>query len=195
MRQSIVFFALFVLAAGPVLAATPYDIAYEDSGILFSGTHAGEEFQGRFEDWQADIAFDRKTPENSKITASFNLDSVKTDNKLYEGTLPKADWFDSKNHPQARFVSTSVTENKDGTYEMTGDLTIKNITRPVTFTFTLTDRRDGVTLAEGHAFIDRLAYNIGAGSDPKGDWVSQEIEIRIYLEARPGSHSLTQPSP
>ncbi|MGH1398860.1 MAG: YceI family protein [Alphaproteobacteria bacterium] len=172
--------AFFLLFASPAIAAE-YTIDKENSAITFSGEHAGNEFNGAFEEWDASIIFDAQDLESSNITATFNTASAKTGDKLYDGTLPQGSWFDVKNYPHATFETTSITVNEDGSYKANATLTIRDIMRPLSFDFTL---EEGETTHAKAAFaIDRLDYDIGKGADDDGTWVSLAIGITLNIVA------------
>lgn len=183
MRLFLVFLLIFFAAETAV--AKEYRIDKEQSKISFSGTHAGNDFQGNFEEWDAQITFDPENLKSSSLTASFNPASAKTGNAMYDGTLPQADWFDVKNHPEATFQSTSISATEYGHYKVTGDLTIRGITHPVYFDFTLSDLSTVPVSAEATLVVDRLAYDIGKKSDAKAEWVSQNIDIQMKIVASP----------
>jgi polyisoprenoid-binding protein YceI len=161
--------------------ANTYEFNPDKSQVTFTATHAGNEFQGEFSEWSADINFDENDLGQSSVMVIFNTASAKTGNAMYDGTLPTADWFDVKNHPQATFQSTSF-EKTDGQYKVTGDLTIKDVTKEIAFDFTL----KGDTPIHMHAAfpINRLDFNIGKSSDGDAEWVSQDIQINLHIETR-----------
>lgn len=80
-----------------------------------------------------------------------------------EGHLKSDDFFGVATHPYARLTVTKSTPNGDGTFQVTGDLTIKDITHPVTFTTTLTPTGKKYT-ATANITIDRSKYNVRYGS-------------------------------
>lgn len=174
---------VFLLLISPPAFAADYNIDYDQSALTFSGTHAGNTFEGRFNEWSAQISFNPDDLENSSLSATFKTASAETGDKMYDGTLPQADWFDSANHPEAVFKSTSITENDANGYTAAGDLTIRGITRPLTFDFTLSDVSAEPVTATAQFPIDRLAYEIGKKSDPEAEWVSKDITIDLKITA------------
>ena len=141
--------------------------------VSFSGQHAGMNFQGKFERWQATLNLPPQS--NPQIIATFYMNSAKTGDSIYDSTLPEFDWFDVENHALGTFVSTKIEITEEG-YQVLGDLTIKNITQPVSFT--LTDSQDKLSTRFG---INRLDYKIGWESDPDADWVSKTISISMVI--------------
>ena len=180
--------AFIVLLAGFAITGTKahaadYDIDYSQSTISFSGTHAGNVFEGQFESWQVQIHFDPENLESSNLIAVFNPASAKTGNKMYDGTLPQADWFNAKQFPEARFESKSITRNDEGTYKAQGELVIRGIKQSINFDFTLSDLQSQPIFTKGEFEIDRLAFDIGKKSDPDAAWVSREILVTFNITA------------
>ena len=176
-------FALLLLAALPAHASS-YKVEPAISSIAFSGEHAGTPFRGVFERYVVDIDFDPANVEATSIRATIDLASAKTGNKMFDGALPNDDWFDIKNSPNGLFKSTKVEKMLDGKYQVTGDLTLRGITHPVTFVFAL-DRDDVPEInASATLTVDRLAYDIGKKSDAKAEWVSKDIGITLKLIAK-----------
>ncbi len=179
MRFMLVLFLMLV----PVCAsAAGYVVDYTASSIEFSGTHAGRVFEGVFEDWSADIDFDVDDLSASSVQVVIDADSAKTGNAMYDGTLPTQDWFSVKQYPDILFNSTAFTAMGDDTYEVTGDLMVKDVTTPFTFQFTLRPM-DGPVQANAEMVIDRLDFNLGRGSDPDAQWVGREIKVSLHVEA------------
>ncbi len=69
--------------------------------------------------------------ETSKITATVDAASVFTNNADRDGHLKSADFFEVETYPELKFESTHITKTDDGEYSLTGDLTIKGITKSV----------------------------------------------------------------
>lgn len=178
------FIALCVLPNRSM--AKPYKIDYGDSKIIFSGTHAGDIFEGQFTSWQGDIDFDFDNPGRSTITLRFDLASAKTGNKMYDGTLPNKDWFNTDQYGRAVFKSTDIVKtNDDFGFEIKGILELKGQRREITFPAQITQDPLGEATASGNIEINRLDFNIGIESDPKAEWVSEMITIRFDIVARP----------
>ena len=183
MRKIILAACLWALCS--TVMAKPYAVDYANSKITFAGQHAGKSFSGEFKSWQAAIDFDPANLPGSKISASFDLASAKTGDAMYDGTLPSADWFDVKNTPRAEFVTSSIRANPDGSYSASGNLTLRGVSKPVEFTFTLSDLNAPPVRVTAQFPIDRLAYAIGQKSDASAEWVSKTITIELQLSARP----------
>ncbi len=87
--------------------------------------------RGTFDEWTGSLEFDPDQPGSSKVEATIEAASVNTRNDQRDEHLRSADFFDVENHPKLTFESTSWKKSGSG-YEVTGDLTIRGTTRPVT---------------------------------------------------------------
>lgn len=102
--------------------------------------------------------------------------------KKLEESLKSKEWFDVDKHPQAKLVFTSVVIQDGGLYTITGDLTIKGITKPAAFELQVNDLE-----VEAKVIIDRTLYNILHGSDSffgniKDKVIYNDFEINVNLK-------------
>ncbi len=173
--------ALLALLSSPAQAAN-WTVDPAKSAIVFAGENSGEKFSGKFGAWTAEISFDEAKPEISTVKVTIDTASADTGNKSYDMTLPQKEWFDVKGHPQAVFESKEIKSLGDHKYEAKGTLTIKGITHDITLPFALTIK-DGHALMTADLKLNRLDFDIGKQSDPKAEWVSQDIDLSVHLEA------------
>lgn len=175
-------------AAGEMAAEEAGDLPrwapdYAASEIGFSGMNAGAEFEGVFESWQAAIAFDPDRLEDSRVAVEIQVASAKTGTMQYDGSLASEDWLAPETHPVARYEATRFRPGEAaGTFVAEGALTLRGVENPLELPFTLTIDGDQATV-EGATEIDRLAYQIGVGSDPQAAWVSKTIGLKVFLTA------------
>ena len=148
--------------------------------------------RGRFGDFSADIVT-AENPLESTLAATVQMASIDTGDEGRDGHLRTNDFFDIEEHPTMTFTSTSITGS--GTdYEVTGDLTIKGVTKQVTFDLEYGgigkdpwgNTRAGFTLT---GTINRkdfnMAYNavLETGGIMVGEKVSVELDIEATLQA------------
>jgi polyisoprenoid-binding protein YceI len=142
------------LAAGIATAASAavetYKIDPVHSSVAFSIRHFVSKVPGRFTKFSGTIVVDRDNLENSSVSAVIEVGSVTTDNDKRDAHLKTPDFFDAATYATITFKSTSWKKTGDGTFDVTGDLTIKDVTKPVVL---------GVTL-------------LGFGPGPKGAMLS-----------------------
>jgi polyisoprenoid-binding protein YceI len=125
---------LILAAASTARAADAYTVDPVHSSVSFSISHVGiSDIHGRFDDVAGKLTIDKDDPSKSKFELSIKVDSVDTNNKMRDEHLRSPDFFNTKQFPTLTFQSTKV-KKVEGGYEVTGDLTLHGVTKPVTFT-------------------------------------------------------------
>jgi polyisoprenoid-binding protein YceI len=123
---------------------TTYDIDPVHSSVVFRVLHMGiAPFYGRFNDLAGTIVHDPANPENSSVKIEIEAESVDTGAAARDRHLRSPDFFNAKQFPKITFESTGVKKTGDGTFEVTGDLTLLGRTRPVTLTVERTGEGNG----------------------------------------------------
>lgn len=86
---------------------------------------------GKFSSFQGEATSLADDFSDASIQFSADIKSISTGNEMRDGHLMSDDFFNADAYPQLTFASTSFTKNADGEYALTGDLTIRNITKSV----------------------------------------------------------------
>lgn len=92
--------------------------------------------RGRFATFDGEITVDSSNLLNSKVEGWIETGSVDTHDANRDNHLRSADFFDAATHPRMTFVSKHIDRVRDDEYKVTGDLTIKGVTREITFDVT-----------------------------------------------------------
>lgn len=101
--------------------------------ITFSYMHQGYSRPWvRWRAWTGELNWDAETPENSSVSVTIDAEAVDSGVDEFDGHLRGERFFDTANYPAVTFVSTSVAKTGVDTGTITGDLTIKGVTKPVT---------------------------------------------------------------
>ena len=87
--------------------------------------------RGRFKDFGADLVI-AENPLESRVDATVQMASVDTGDETRDNHLRTNDFFDIENHPTMTFRTTSLEPDGDD-YKLNGDLTVRGVTKPVTF--------------------------------------------------------------
>ncbi|MDR3693811.1 YceI family protein [Mucilaginibacter sp.] len=87
---------------------------------------------GSFKSFEGTAENDDDGFEDASISFAINTDSIDTNQPQRDGHLKSVEFFDAEKYPQITFKSTSFKNKGDDDYELTGDLTIKDVTKPVT---------------------------------------------------------------
>jgi polyisoprenoid-binding protein YceI len=145
--------------------------------------------KGRFAELEGTIVADEADFENSQVEATLKTASLDTRVDQRDTHLKSADFLDVENHPDVTFKSTSISGAKEH-FKLTGDLTIRGTTRPitldVTFEGTGKDPWGGTRSSfSAKGKIDRrdfgLTWNVAL--ETGGILVSNEIKINIEAQA------------
>lgn len=165
------------LAAPQAWAAETYYIDQGHTEVRFSWNHAGVSVQsGEFTTATGKLVLDPDNIANSTIEVKIDASSVSSGFGPLDNHLKSKDFLDVETYPEITFKSTSVTQTGDKTADVTGDLTIHGVTKPVTLKTTLTHRGEHPVAAvleyykgKWTAFsatteIDHIAYQVGGFS-------------------------------
>lgn len=87
---------------------------------------------GSFQNFEGSVETEGDDFNNAKINFSLDVSSIDTNQEQRDGHLKSPDFFDAEKYPHISFKSTSVTKESDDNYKLIGDLTIKDVTTPVT---------------------------------------------------------------
>jgi polyisoprenoid-binding protein YceI len=127
-----------LLSAGQAMAADyTIDKEGQHAFVNFKISHLGYSYiYGSFKDWSGTFSFDAAKPEDSKIDITLKTASVYTNHAERDKHISSKDFLDVATYPEATFKSTSVKstgKNADGkmTADVTGDLTLHGVTKPV----------------------------------------------------------------
>ena len=85
---------------------------------------------GFFKSFEGSLTTDSEDFENAKVEFSLDVNSIDTNQEQRDGHLKSAEFFDAEKYPKISFTSTSLTKDGDD-YKLNGDLTIKDVTKPV----------------------------------------------------------------
>jgi polyisoprenoid-binding protein YceI len=168
-----------------------YVVDPSHSRVGFVARHAMvTKVRGAFNQFEGKGSFDAAEPANSKLEVVVQADSIDTRNADRDGHLRNNDFFDIANHPEIRFVSTSFEQVDEDTFRVTGDLTIKATTKPITFDLEYTgtaidpwgNRRVGL---EGNVTVNRKDWGVNwnAALEAGGVLVSEKVVLEFEISA------------
>ena len=145
--------------------------------------------RGRFDTFEGTIVT-AGDPLASSVTASVDLSSINTGQEQRDAHIRSADFFEVEKHPTMTFASTGVRAHGDG-FLLDGDLTLKGVTRPVTFTLEVSgfgpDAYGGTRAGfSATTEINRLDYGVSFNGPipgvPGGVTVSEKVTITLEIE-------------
>lgn len=139
----------------------------------------------RWKAFDATVEYDSENPENSTLVVEIPVASIDSMVPAFDEHLLSADFFDAENYPTVTFRSTSLDLGPDGTGTITGDLTMKDVTRSITFDGKLNKIgkhfRSGVDMfgISGTGTLMRSDYNLGKYAPNVGDQVDLTMEVEF----------------
>jgi len=169
---------LLVVAALPV--AAQQSLVPAQSEIAFTSTQMGVPVQGRFKRFNAQVAFDPKKLESSRIAFAIDVASASFGVAELDAEVTGPAWFDAKRFPQATFQSSAVKETGNGKFDVVGKLTIKGSVRDLVVPVAVAQSATGTT-ATGAFAIKRLDFAIGDGDWKDTSMVSNEVQVKFKL--------------
>lgn len=169
--------------------AGTYKLDPEHGKITWSVDHLGlSTYVGQFVNVSADLTLDPANPANSRLSATIPLTDVDSNSDGLDSHLQTPDFFDTANHPTATFVATSIVVDRDDPTEadVTGDLTLRGVTRKVTMEveFNAAGEMRGAYKVgfDGEAKIRRSDFGITFGAPLLGDEVKLHMEGEFVLQ-------------
>jgi polyisoprenoid-binding protein YceI len=168
-----------------------YTIDASHSQIGFTARHAMvTKVRGAFNEFAGSGVIDEETPSNSKLEVTIQSASIDTRNADRDAHLKSNDFFAMEEFPTITFVSTKVEKTGAATVDVTGDLTIKGVSLPVTIPFEVTgtaidpwgNTRVGF---EGKTTINRKDWGVNwnAALEAGGVLVSEKVTLEFEISA------------
>jgi polyisoprenoid-binding protein YceI len=145
--------------------------------------------RGNFDSFSATVESEKKDFSDLKINFEADVNSINTKNEQRDAHLKSADFFDAENHPKLTFNSSVVKRVSDKNLIVTGDLTIRGITKKINLDVTYNGTVSGFGEAEVASFditgqINRFDFGLqwNALTEAGGVVVSNEIKLEIFAE-------------
>ncbi len=165
-------------------SADEYQVDGKHSTVIFRVKHLGVSyFYGRFNDIKGSITFDEANPKSLVLNVEIQTDSIDTNDKRRDEHLKGPDFFHAKQYKTMTFKSTKVKKGKDDALRVTGDLTLRGVTKSITVNLGLvgsgTDSRGRQRVGFKTSFtFKRTDY----GMDYMVDGLSDKVRIIVSLE-------------
>ncbi|HEX7803697.1 MAG TPA: YceI family protein [Pseudoxanthomonas sp.] len=186
MRKTLLVAALFAFAGSAFAAPVTYKIDPNHTNVLASWSHFGFSNPSlNFGQADGTIVYDAAKVSASSVQVTLPLTGLSALADQFYDHLTSADWFDAAKYPSATFKSTKVEAAGEGKLKVTGDLTVKGVTKPVVLDVKLNKagvqplaKREAVGF-DATATIKRSEFGLG-NYVPN---VSDEVSLRITTEA------------
>ena len=176
MKRRAVLAGILALGLGGV-AQSPWVVVREGSSIDLTVRALGGSHQGRFEDWRGDIVFDPAAPGRTRAAVVVQAGSLRMRSAALTRRAVGPAMLDAARHPEIRFELRSLAPLGGDRHSARADVTMKGVTRPVTFPVDLRTAGDRAHLT-GAFTLDRTQFGIGT----TGAWnrmVGREVTVRV----------------
>ncbi|MDO5666280.1 MAG: YceI family protein [Alcaligenaceae bacterium] len=189
MKKTLIATAFAALFATQAMAA-PQSYAVDSTHTFprFSYDHMGMSKQIlSFKNTHGTVVFD-KAANTAEVDISIDMTSVNTGFDMFDEHIQGEDFLDTAKYPTATFKSTKVVFEGDKPVSIEGDLTIKDVTKPVTLSITSffngphpMFEKDAIG-ANATTVISRTEFNAGAYAPAVGDEVTLDIALEAILQ-------------
>ncbi|WP_026472095.1 YceI family protein [Alkanindiges illinoisensis] len=185
-HTTVISTALIAASSASMAATTDYQIDSKHTATLFSWSHFGfSNPTANFNDVQGVISVDDKHPEKSSVSVTIPVKSMDSHVEALDKEFLTDAWFNEAKYPNITFKSTKVQTKDKKHFKITGDLTVKGVTKPVVLDATLNGMGE-------HPMAKKPAIGFNATTSFKrSDFgiaqyvpaVSDEIKVNITTEA------------
>jgi polyisoprenoid-binding protein YceI len=163
-----------------------YKVDGSHTSVLFGISHLGfSSYHGRFNTVEGEVNFDPKAPEKSSVSITIPIASIDTNHEELEAKLKKEDWFDAAKFPTATFKSSKVEKLSETKGRITGDLTLRGVTKPLVLDVTFNGAganpfaKANVLGFSATGSIKRSDFGLSNYMPAVGDAVSLTIELEV----------------
>src|ERR1700730_10540071 len=173
----------------PSFAPVKWVVDKTHSNVKFAVTHLViSEVEGYFKIFDGSMETNKPDFSDAKISFSVDINSINTDNENRDKHLKSDDFFNAEKFPQMKFESTAFTPLGNNKYKLTGNLTIRDVTKPVTFDVTYGGTANmGSTVKSGFrakTTVNRFDYNLkwDKATEAGGLVVGKDVDITVNAE-------------
>jgi len=159
-----------------------YSITPQNSKIEFSASQVTGKHNGSFGDFSGQVDY-AGSPENSHVNITIKTDSITADDPDLTKHLKTPDFFDVAKFPEATFVSTAIKPGGENgaTHTVTGNLTMHNVTKSITFPATINVTPDAATV-ESNFSINRKDFGI-TYAGPADNLIRNDVVLALHVRA------------
>ena len=190
MRKTILSVLAVALLLTASVSAQSWQVDLAHSSVGFSVSHLViSKTTGTFNEFEGKVNFDGENLSKGSVEFTIKVASLDTDDEKRDGHLKTADFFDVEKYPNMAFKSKSITDAQDGKFKITGELTIKDVTKEVTFDCeyrgTVKDPWGGTRAGfSAGTTINRQDFNIAFSKllEAGGLMVGNDVAISLEIE-------------
>ena len=165
-------------------AAAKYSFDQTASRVSWVGSKVTGKHEGGFNTFNGTVDVVDGAPEKSKVNVDIDANSLSTDSEKLVGHLKSPDFFDTAKFPKATFVSTDIKKGgeKGASHTVTGNLTLKGVTKSITFPATIAVAGDTASL-DAEFSINRQDFGL-TYAGKADDLIRNDVVIKLAIKAK-----------
>ncbi len=183
-------FVFVLMAAATLSAQTKWKIEKSHSNINFAVAHLiVAEVTGKFKEFSGTVESAKEDFSDMKLDVVIKANSIDTDDPKRDGHLKSADFFNAAVDSNVTFKSTKVEKISEGKYKVTGDLTMRGVTKQVVLDTQLKGKMKNpweqtVVIFKSNATIDRTAWGLKWNKvlDTGGLYVGENVDLTFNIQ-------------
>ena len=168
-------FALIIFLNYSVITNAQQKPVDEKSEVGFTIKNFGLNTSGTLKGIKGTVKFDASNLSASVFNVSVDVNTINTGIENRDNHLKKEEYFDVERYPAITFVSNGIKKDNEG-YSVTGNLTIKAVTKSISFPFKA-ESKDGGILLTGEFTINRKDFDVGGSSAVLGNSVNVSLKV------------------
>ena len=181
-RQHLLLAGILALSWPAARAVEFTQVQATKSSLSFISKQMNVPVEGSFKSFRSKIAFDPAKPAAARAELEIDMASIDAGSKDANDEVVTKAWFNTREFPVARFVSSSVKPLGGNRFEVAGKMTIKGKTLDLSTPVTVTQQGNSASF-DGSLTIKRADYAIGEGMWADFSAVANEIQIKFHLVA------------
>ncbi len=188
--KKLIMLSLFILSVASMQAQTNWSVDKAHSQVMFTVSHLViTEVTGNFKNFDAKVTADKADFTDAKIEFTAEVASINTDNEMRDNHLKSDDFFNAGKFPEMKFKGKELKKVSGNKYKLTGDMTIRDITKTITLDVTFLGMANdpyGNTKAgfKIKGTINRFDYGLkwNTLTEAGGAVVGSDVEITVNLQ-------------
>jgi polyisoprenoid-binding protein YceI len=178
---AICFLASSALPSVTRAQAPVFDITPEESTVSFF-VKSSVALTGNFEKWGATLTFTSPDLSTGVLDVKIQAATVNTGSGMKDGKLKSKEFFNVEHDPIIRFLSTKIVQTGPDTFDVSGDFTIRGVTKPEKLTLTVSGKGTGSGTIKGTMAFDRKDYGMNSGIPFIK--IADRVEVTVDLKAK-----------
>src|SRR5690554_6654970 len=181
--KKVLSFLVVAMVSTSLFAQTTWEVDKAHAKVAFTVVHLGiSDVAGLFNDFDANIVSSQDDFSDAVFELSVNVNSIDTEVDKRDDHLRSPDFFNVEKHPKMTYKSTSIKRSGNDRYQLTGDLTLHGVTKPVTMELwyrgTIENPQSKAVISgfQVTGTIKRSDFNLGVGVGPP--MISDEERIK-----------------